>query len=48
MHILLIYLTNLSYRYNKKELTNLEIQEQTASLGNTCQKVILEGIKKDN
>ena len=25
----LIYLTNLFYRHNKKELTNVEIQEQT-------------------
>ena len=33
----LIYLTNLFYSYNKKELTNVEIQEQTAffdDLGN--------------
>ena len=28
----MIYLTNLLYRYNKTKLTNVEIQEQTASL----------------
>ena len=30
MNVLLIYLTNLFYRYNKK-ITNVEILEQTAS-----------------
>ena len=28
----MIYLTNLFYRHNKKELSNVELQEQTASL----------------
>ena len=31
-NVLLKYLTNLFYRYNKKELTNVELQEQTSSL----------------
>ena len=30
----MIYLTNLFYRYNKKKLANVEIQEETASLEN--------------
>ena len=32
--VLLLCLTTLFYRYNKKELTNIEVQEQTASFNN--------------
>ena len=42
MNVLLIYLTNLFYRYNKKkELTKVQEQEQTASLQKSRKKITM-------